>query len=318
MKIIQQKRRVEEDASGLRLDQALCLYLPDYSRSKIQQWIKSGYITLNSQTAKQKEKVYLGDELKFDIPETTKVYDHPEEIEFEIIYQDDDLFIVNKPAGLVVHPAAGHESGTLLNALLYRDPALSQLPRAGIIHRLDKDTTGIMMVARTLKSHNTLVDALQKRLIKREYQAIAQGLITAGRSIDAPLSRHPVDRKRMAVQANGKNAITHFRVLEKYRAHCLLDIQLETGRTHQIRVHLAHLRHPLLGDPLYAGRLSIPAGISSQLEKSIRGFGRQALHACRLGFVHPVSGENMTFQAELPVDMQNMIDNLRQDAKTKP
>jgi len=315
MKLIQQQLTINEQTSGLRLDQALCAFLPEYSRSKIQDWIKQGFIQLNETIQKPKVKVYVGDVLQLDIPPTTKTYDKPEQVEFEILFQDEHLFVVNKPAGLVVHPAAGHASGTLLNGLLYIDPALEQLPRAGIVHRLDKDTTGVMVVARTLEAHTSLVDALQLRDIKREYIAITQGVVTAGRTVDEPIGRHPVDRKRMAVQENGKDAVTHFTVREKYRSHSLIDVRLETGRTHQIRVHLAHLRYPLLGDPVYGGRLAIPKGVSAELEQLIRNFKRQALHAFRLSFAHPISAEPLSFEAGLPEDMTQLIDALRQDAK---
>lgn len=315
IKLIQQRLTVDETVSGLRVDQAVCLYLPDYSRSRIQEWIRQGFILLNTGVPKPKDKVYAGDDIQLDIPETTKTFDQPQAIEFEIVYQDDSLFVINKPAGLVVHPAAGHESGTLVNGLLYQDDALQQLPRAGIVHRLDKDTTGLMVVARTLQAHSALVEALQARAIKREYVAIARGLITAGRTIDEPISRHPVDRKRMSVQANGKAAVTHFQVAQKFRAHSLINVQLETGRTHQIRVHMAFLRHPLLGDSVYGGRLAIPAGISTELEQQLRQFKRQALHAYRLGFDHPLTGEALSFKAELPCDMSSMIEALRVDAE---
>lgn len=305
---------IDESCNGLRLDQALCRFLPDYSRSRIQDWVKQGFITRNQSTLKPRQKVYFGDQIKLDIPETTKTFDQPEPVEFEIVYEDEHLFVINKPAGLVVHPAAGHASGTLVNGLLYRDPSLEQLPRAGIVHRLDKDTTGIMVVARSLQAHSALVDALQRRDIKREYIAIARGVITAGRTIDEPIARHPVDRKRMAVQKNGKDAVTHFRVREKYRAHSLIDVQLETGRTHQIRVHMAHIRYPLLGDPVYGGRLALPAGISPELEKVIRDFKRQALHARRLSFAHPMTSEPLVFEAQLPADMTLLIKSLKQDA----
>ena len=315
MKLIQQQLVIDEQTSGQRVDQALCHFLPEYSRSKIQDWIKQGFILLNDATPKPKLKVYVGDVLQLDIPPTTKVYDRPEQIEFDIIHQDDDVFVINKPAGLVVHPAAGHAAGTLLNGLLNIDPALEQLPRAGIVHRLDKDTSGIMVVARTLTAHTALVDALQRREVKREYVAVAQGVITAGRSIDQPIARHPVDRKRMAVREDGKEAVTHFSVREKYRAHSLIDVQLETGRTHQIRVHLAWLRHPLLGDPVYGGRLAIPKGISSELEQVIRAFRRQALHARRLSFEHPATGEPVSFEAPIPPDMAQLIEALQSDAR---
>jgi 23S rRNA pseudouridine1911/1915/1917 synthase len=315
MKLIQQQLIIDEQTSGQRVDQALCQFLPEYSRSKIQDWIRQGFITLNDSVPKPKLKVYVGDVLQLDIPPTTKTYDRPEQIEFGIIYQDDDVFVVNKPAGLVVHPAAGHASGTLLNGLLQIDPDLEQLPRAGIVHRLDKDTTGIMVVARTLTAHTALVDALQRREVKREYVAIAQGVITAGRTIEQPIARHPVDRKRMAVREDGKEAVTHFSVREKYRAHSLIDVQLETGRTHQIRVHLAWLRHPLLGDQVYGGRLAIPKGIAPELVQIIRAFRRQALHARRLSFAHPATGEPVSFEAPIPADMAQLIEALQADAK---
>jgi 23S rRNA pseudouridine1911/1915/1917 synthase len=315
MKIIQHKLSIEEQFSGFRLDQALSQMMPDYSRSRIQDWIKSGFITLNDKTVKPREKVYLGDQLTLDIPETTKTFDQPEPVEFEVLFEDEHLFVVNKPAGLVVHPAAGHQSGTLVNGLLYREPKLEQLPRAGIVHRLDKDTTGVMVVARSLQAHSNLVDALQQREVKREYVAIARGVITAGRTIEEPIARHPVDRKRMSVQENGKHAVTHFTVAERYRNHTLVDVRLETGRTHQIRVHMAHIRYPLLGDQVYGGRFSVPAGVTDELEQALRNFKRQALHARRLSFDHPVSGEALSFEAEIPSDMQNMIEVLKRDAE---
>jgi 23S rRNA pseudouridine1911/1915/1917 synthase len=315
MKIIQHKLSIEEQFSGFRLDQALSQMMPDYSRSRIQDWIKSGFITLNDKTVKPREKVYLGDKLTLDIPETTKTFDQPEPIEFEVLFEDEHLFVVNKPAGLVVHPAAGHQSGTLVNGLLYREPKLEQLPRAGIVHRLDKDTTGVMVVARSLQAHSKLVDALQQREVKREYVAIVRGVITAGRTIDEPIARHPVDRKRMSVQENGKHAVTHFTVAERYRNHTLVDVRLETGRTHQIRVHMAHIRYPLLGDQVYGGRFAVPAGVTDELEQALRQFKRQALHARRLSFDHPVSGEALSFEAEIPSDMQNMIEVLKRDAE---
>jgi 23S rRNA pseudouridine1911/1915/1917 synthase len=314
MKIIQQVLFIDDSGNGMRLDQALSQVLPEYSRSKIQDWIKSGFITRNQSRLKPRDKVFEGDEIRLEIPQTTKTFDPAQPIEFDVVFEDKHIFVINKPAGLVVHPAAGHEYGTLVNGLLYRDPGLQQLPRAGIVHRLDKETTGVMVVARTLQAHTALVDSLQRRKIKREYLAVARGVITAGRTIDEPIARHPVDRKRMAVQAKGREAVTHFSVREKYRAHCLIDVQLETGRTHQIRVHLAHIRHPLLGDPVYGGRLSLPAGITPELEQVIRGFRRQALHARRLSFEHPASRDPLSFEAPLPDDLAHLIEVLKQDA----
>jgi 23S rRNA pseudouridine1911/1915/1917 synthase len=314
MKLIQQQFRVEAENSGLRLDQAVNRLLVDFSRSKVQEWIQEGFISLNRQAARSKQRVYTGDLIDLDIPEVAKISDQPENIEFGILHQDDEIIVVNKPANLVVHPAAGHDTGTLVNGLLNIDSALEQLPRAGIVHRLDKDTTGIMVVARTLKAHASLVDQLQQRLVKREYVAITQGVVTAGRTIETGIARHPQNRKKMSVQAYGKTAITHFQVIEKFPHHSLIKVQLETGRTHQIRVHMAHLRYPLLGDLMYGGRQRIPAGISAKLVGQLSEFKRQALHAQRLSFDHPGSGQHCSFEAPVPEDFQNILDTLRESA----
>ncbi len=311
---IRQQRVIEASEHGLRLDQALHRLMPDISRSRQQEWIRAGQVLLNGAPARPKDKVAVGDRLDLDIPESRKTLDRPESIEFGLLYEDAHLFVIDKPAGLVVHPAAGHASGTLLNGLLHRDPKLEQLPRAGIVHRLDKDTSGVMVVARSLQAHAALVEALQQRRVSRRYVAIAQGRITAGQTIDAPIARHPVDRKRMAVRDDGKEAVTHFTVRERYPAHSLLDVRLETGRTHQIRVHLAWLKHPLLGDPVYGGRFHVPRGASDALRDALHGFRRQALHARELQFEHPVSGEALSFEAPLPDDMSGMIDLLRREA----
>jgi len=311
MKLIQQQIQIDAKTTGLRLDQAIHQQLAKFSRSKIQQWINSGFIELNQHQVKPKHKVFAGDVITLDVPETQKIFDQPESIKFDILHQDRDIFIINKPAGLVVHPAAGHDSGTLVNGLLYHDASLKQLPRGGIVHRLDKDTTGIMVVARNLSAFNFLVDQIQRHEVKREYIAITQGVVTAGRTIDAAINRHPVDRKRMAVRDDGKHAITHFQVAEKFRFHSLINVQLETGRTHQIRVHLAHIRYPLLGDKTYGGRLQIPAGISTNLEAEIRQFPRQALHAKRLSFLHPESLQLVEFTAPKSKDFEQMLKCLR-------
>ncbi|MEE8365783.1 MAG: 23S rRNA pseudouridine(1911/1915/1917) synthase RluD [Gammaproteobacteria bacterium] len=310
MKLLQQQIRIDREYSGHRLDQALNSLLPDYSRGKIQDWIKSGFVCLNRKSCKSKQRVYSGDLIDLDIPCVARLSDQPEVIEFEVLHQDDDIFIINKPANLVVHPAAGHETGTLVNGLLNLDANLEQLPRAGIVHRLDKDTTGIMVVARTLGAHTSLVDQLQQRKVRREYIAITQGVVTAGRTIETGIARHPVERKKMSVQARGKPAITHFQVARKFAHHSLIDVQLETGRTHQIRVHLAHIHHPLLGDPLYGGRERIPAGITPALAEHIRTFKRQALHARYLSFNHPASKQSCSFEVKIPDDFQQMLDAL--------
>ena len=310
MKLLQQQVRIEHEHSGMRIDQALHKLFPDYSRGVIQAWINSGFVILNRQTCKAKQKIYSGDLIDLDVPFVAKLTDLAEKIEFNIIHQDEDFFIIDKPANLVVHPAAGHDSGTLVNGLLDIDPNLEQLPRAGVVHRLDKDTTGVMVVARTLSAHASLVDQLQQRLVKREYIAITQGVVTAGRTIETKIARHPVNRNKMSVQNHGKHAITHFQVVQKFPCHTYIKVQLETGRTHQIRVHLAHIHYPLLGDALYGGGFRLRAGADAGLEKKLRRFGRQALHARYLGFEHPKTKTRCRFEAPIPADFQNMLDAL--------
>ena len=316
MKLIQQQFRLADNCLGLRFDQAMHQELPQFSRSRIQEWIQQGFIRLNGASCKPRQKVMPGDLVDVDVPEDSGIDDLPQAVEFEIVHEDDDVIVINKPAGLVVHPAAGHADGTLVNGLLQHDSNLSQLSRAGIVHRLDKDTTGLMVVARNLSSHNWLVDQLQQRLVKRQYLAVANGQITAGRTIDEPMGRHPVSRKKMAIRADGKPAITHFQVKQRFRHHTLISVQLETGRTHQIRVHLAHIRHPLLGDPVYAGRFQLPAGASDQLEQTLRQFKRQALHAQHLGFTHPASQQWVEYEAPVPSDLQQLLDVLEADSES--
>ena len=312
MKLLQQRFEIEAEHAGERLDLALHRLLPDYSRSRIQDWIQQGFVSLNRQTCKPRQKVYRGDRVELDIPQQARLSDKPQALDFGLLYEDEDLFVIDKPAGLVVHPAAGHRDGTLVNGLLARDSALEQLPRAGIVHRLDKDTTGVMVVARNLVAHQALVDQLQRREVSREYVAVARGVITAGRTIEAAIGRHPRQRKKMAVRADGKPAITHFQVAQRFRHFTRIDLQLETGRTHQIRVHMAHIHHPLLGDPDYGGRAQLAAGVAPELCALVRGFARQALHARRLRFVHPRSGETQAFEAPLPPDLCALLDALEQ------
>jgi len=310
MKLIQQSFQIEKQQAGNRLDHALHLLLPEYSRARIQHWIQQGFVSLNDELCKPRQKVFAGDLVDLDVPEQVRVSDLPQAVDFEILYQDEDIIVVNKPANLVVHPAAGHLDGTLVNGLLAHDARLEQLPRAGIVHRLDKDTTGVMVVARNLTAHSWLIDQLQRRLVKREYLAITQGVVTAGRSIDASIGRHPHNRKKMSVQAGGKSAITHFQVSRKFNHYSLINVQLETGRTHQIRVHMAHINYPLLGDKVYGGRARIPAGINEALRLEIEAFNRQALHAERLSFQHPRSHESVIFNAPLPEDFDNLLESL--------
>lgn len=298
-----------------RLDQALAELVPEYSRSRLQQWIKAGFVTLDGRVPVVRERVRAGQSVCITAELQDETAALPENIPLEIVFEDAALLVINKPAGLVVHPAAGNPAGTLLNALLHYDESLVQLPRAGIVHRLDKQTSGIMVVARTLTAHKNLVEALQARTVKREYQAVVNTVLTAGGTVDVPIGRHPVDRKRMAVVSGGREALTHYRVAERFRAHTLVDVQLETGRTHQIRVHMAHLRTPIIGDPVYGGRLRLPGGATDQLRTALQQFRRQALHARRLALPHPVSGEDMAWETALPDDMKNLIAVLRADAQ---
>lgn len=297
--------------AGSRFDQALAELFPEFSRSKLQSWIKDGHALIDGQSASPKQKVYGGEqvELRAEIEIQTDCL--PEAIPLEILYEDESLLIVNKPAGLVVHPAAGNWTGTLQNGLLHHAPALAGIPRAGIVHRIDKDTSGLLMVAKTLQAHKSLVDQLQERSIQREYLALAQGYITGGGSIDEPIGRHPTDRKRYAVRKEGKPAVTHYRIEERLPGHTLLRVKLETGRTHQIRVHMLYLHHPLLGDPVYGGRLRLLPGGDETLAQTLRDFRRQALHAEKLGLEHPESGEWMEWQVELPEDMAHLLAVLR-------
>ena len=307
--------RVPEKFARQRLDSVLAELFPDYSRRRLQQWIKNGKVLLNGQVPRPRDKV-VGDEVIEVHVDPEPVNDHCEaqRIQLDVVYQDDDLLVINKPVGLVVHPAAGHHDGTLQNARLYLDPGLEQVPRAGIVHRLDKDTSGLLVVARNLKSHKVLVEQLQARTVSREYHAIVNGVMTAGGTVEEPIGRHPRDRKRMAVREDGKEAISHYRVIDRYRGHSHIKVNLETGRTHQIRVHMAHIHYPLVGDSVYGGRLKIPKGASEQLKEALRKFHRQALHAARLGLEHPATGEYLEWEVDLPEDMQQLLAILADDA----
>ncbi|APE31157.1 RNA pseudouridine synthase [Halomonas aestuarii] len=310
------QHRVPERMAGMRLDQAAAELFADFSRERLKSWIKSGALTLDGQPAKPKDKVYGGEALALaaEIEDDTRF--EPEDIPLTVVYEDEAVLVIDKPPGLVVHPAAGNPDGTLLNALLHHDPQLASIPRAGIVHRLDKDTSGLMVVARTLAAQTALVEQLQARSVSREYDAVVVGVMTAGGTVDAPIGRHPRDRKRQAVNDSGKPAVTHYRVVERFRAHTHVRCKLETGRTHQIRVHMAHARYPLIGDPVYGGRLKLPAGAGEALKEILRDFPRQALHARKLAFVHPVSGERMAFRAPLPDDLLMLLDYLRDDGET--
>ena len=300
---------------GLRLDQAAAQLFPDFSRMRLQEWIKSGQLTINGETAKAKDKVLEGDQLILLAEQEAVVDFQAEPMELDIVHEDDEVIVINKPVGLVVHPAAGNYTGTLLNGLLAHVPSLAGLPRAGIVHRLDKDTSGLMVVAKTLAAHQDLVTQLQARTVSRQYHAIVVGVATAGGTIDAPIGRHPVQRQKRTVTdaADARAAVTHYRVLARFRSHSHLLVQLETGRTHQIRVHMAHIGMPIVGDQLYGGRYKPPRGAAPALLDFLQQFKRQALHAGVLGFEHPATGEYMEWQAELPDDMQELLRLLEMD-----
>jgi 23S rRNA pseudouridine1911/1915/1917 synthase len=317
---IRQQARVPEELEGARLDQVAAQLFPDYSRSRLQSWIKKGQLCADGQVLRPRDKVAAGVVLQLDAELEQETGWQPQAIDLDILFEDDSILVLNKPAGLVVHPAAGHADGTLVNALLAHAPELSQLPRAGIVHRLDMETSGIMVVARTLAAHHHLVAQLQARTVKREYCAVCIGAMTGGGTIEAAIGRHPRHRKKMAVLAvGGKPAVTHYRVTERFAHHTRVTVTLETGRTHQIRVHMAHRHYPLVGDPVYGGRPRIPAGASDQLITALRGFQRQALHAQALGLVHPRSGDTLQFDCPLPEDLLSLLSVLqREDPPNAP
>ena len=302
-------------AAGRRFDQVLAELFPDFSRSRLTEWIKAGDALLGGRVVKPKEAVRGGEAVALSVKMEIETDAQAEDIPLDILFQDEDVLVVNKPAGLVVHPGAGNPRGTMVNALLHFDARLAELPRAGIVHRLDKDTSGLMVVARTLRAHTSLVEQLSGREVHRQYLAVVQGTMVAGTTINAPIGRHPTDRVRMAVvkEGGGRDAITHYRVREKFRAHTLVECRLETGRTHQIRVHMAHVRHQIVGDPLYGGAFRLPKAATEELAARLHGFRRQALHAEKLTFRHPASGEPVTCDAPLPADMQGLLHDLRAD-----
>ncbi|OGT54509.1 MAG: RNA pseudouridine synthase [Gammaproteobacteria bacterium RIFCSPHIGHO2_12_FULL_63_22] len=310
-----QEAAVPLSLAGKRFDQALAEMFPDFSRSRLTEWIKSGDALLDGQPARPRAPVRGGETVALNVRTEVETTALAEDIPFEIVYQDADVLVVNKPAGLVVHPGAGNPRGTLVNALLHFDPRMNELPRAGIVHRLDKDTSGLMVVARSLRSHSALVEQLSEREVHRQYVAVVVGPMIAGGTVNAPIGRHATDRVRQAVvkEGQGREAITHYRVRERFRAHTVLECRLETGRTHQIRVHMAYAKHPLIGDPLYGGSFKLPKAATPELVEMLRSFKRQALHAEKLEFVHPVSGEKISTEAPIPADMQALIATLRAD-----
>jgi 23S rRNA pseudouridine1911/1915/1917 synthase len=300
---------------GLRLDQALARLLPQYSRQRLQGWIAAGSVRLNGLLPRSRDKVLGGEQVRIEAQIQAETAVQAESLPVNVVYEDEALRIINKPAGVVVHPGAGNPARTLQNALLGLDPQLALVPRAGLIHRLDKDTSGLMVVARTLESHRLLVAALAAREIERRYVAVCLGVLTGGRTVEEPIGRHRTLRTKMAVRPDGRDAVTHLRIIERFRAHTQVLAQLETGRTHQIRVHLAHIGHPVVGDPVYGNRRRYPPGASDQLRATLDGFGRQALHAAQLALQHPVTGKQLSWEAALPADMQELIGALAADQR---
>ena len=315
MTTISHEAIVPLSAAGRRFDQALAEMFPDYSRSRLTAWVKAGAVTLDGAPAAPRHLLRGGEKVQLEAELETEVTSAPEAIALDVVYEDPHLLVIDKPVGLVVHPGAGNPAGTVLNALLHHDSKLAELPRGGIVHRLDKDTSGLMVVAKTLATHTALVEMLSKHEVARQYEAIVLGTIIAGGTIDAPIGRHMGDRLRQAVrdEEDGKHAVTHYRLRERFRAHTLVQCNLETGRTHQIRVHLSHIGHPLVGDPLYGGGLKLPKRATPELVAALRGFRRQALHAERLAFEHPVTGESLSFEAPRPADMNALMAALRED-----
>ncbi len=305
---------VPDTAAGRRFDAVLAELFPEFSRSRLSEWIKSGDALLDGQPVRPRDLVRGGEIASLTVVLEVQTDAAPQDIALTVLYEDSEVFVLDKPAGLVVHPGAGNPDGTLVNGLLYRDPALAALPRAGIVHRLDKDTSGVMVVARTLPAHAALVAQLSARGVHRQYLAVVVGALVSGGTAKAAIDRHPRDRIRMSVREDGRDAVTHYRLRERFRAHTALECRLETGRTHQIRVHMAHLKHPIVGDPLYGGPLKLPKGATPELIEALRGFKRQALHAETLEFMHPLSGEPVRVTAPVPADMQKLIAELRADS----
>jgi len=295
---------------GHRIDTALSEMLPDYSRSKISQWVKSGNASIGGANFKPKERVVGGEIVSLAVVKERSVHWLAEQIDLNVVYEDNDIIVINKPAGLVTHPGSGNWTGTLANALLNYDSDLENLDRAGIVHRLDKNTSGLMVVARNELSQKNLVEQLQTHQVSREYSAIVYGHMISGGTIEEPIGRDPKDRVKQAVVENGKDAVTHYRVIERFANHTHVKAILETGRTHQIRVHMSYIGHPLIADPMYGGKIRFPKKADERLKVSLKSFNRQALHAKKLTLVHPISGETMSWKAPLPRDLNKLLEVL--------
>lgn len=306
---------IPAELTGQRLDQALPALFKDITRSRLQQWIEDGRVTLNGRAPRKRDKVKEGDAVEIMVPPPVDSGWKAQALPLVFVHEDNELLVINKPPGLVVHPGAGNPEGTLLNALIAHAPKLARLPRAGIVHRLDKDTSGLLVVAKTESARQNLIGQLQEHAVEREYLAIVNGVMVAGGTIEAPIGRHRTQRTRMAVSSQGKPAVSHYRVMKKYRSHTLVQVNLESGRTHQIRVHMAHLHYPVVGDPVYGGRLKIPAGSSEKLKDVLRGFKRQALHALKLSLIHPETGKRVQWATSVPEDMSKLMEALAMDAK---
>ena len=308
---------IPPELAGQRLDSALARLMPEHSRTRIKGWIEGGAVKLDRVACKPRDIVEAGSRVRVQMTlgEAAQPEVQPEAIALRLVHEDADVLVIDKPAGLVVHPGAGNPRHTLQNALLGLDPTLAVLPRAGLIHRLDKDTSGLLVVARTPEAQTSLSRQLEARTMGREYVAVCVGVMTGGGTIDEPIGRHRGDRLRMAIRVSGRPAVTHYRVLERFRAHTYLSVKLETGRTHQIRLHLSHIKYPIVGDPVYGGRFGLPRGATLRLIDTLRGFKRQALHAATLGFEHPRSGERLTLQSPVPPDFAQLLGVLREDAR---
>jgi len=305
---------IPQELAGQRLDSALARLMPEHSRTRIKGWIEEGGVLLGRRACKPRDTVEAGARVRVRMSVAApQLAVQAEAIELKLAHRDKDVFVVDKPAGLVVHPGAGNPHHTLQNALLALDPALAQLPRAGLIHRLDKDTSGLLVIARNETAQTSLSRQLMARTMTREYLALCVGVMVSGGTIDAPIGRNRSDRLRMAVRGSGRPAVTHYRVLERFRAHTYLSVKLETGRTHQIRLHMSHLKYPIVGDPVYGGRFGLPRGAGEELIDALRLFKRQALHAATLAFDHPRSGKRLTLQSPVPADLAHLLGVLRAD-----
>ena len=308
---------IPPDLAGQRLDSTLARLMPEHSRTRIKAWIEAGAVKVDRRPCKPRDIAEAGSRVRVEttLEETAQPQVLPEAIALRLVHEDRDVLVIDKPAGLVVHPGAGNPRHTLQNALLGLDGSLAALPRAGLIHRLDKDTSGLLVVARTPEAQTSLSRQLEARTMVREYVAACVGVMTGGGTVDEPIGRHRGDRLRMAIRGSGRPAVTHYRVIERFRAHSFLSVKLETGRTHQIRLHLSHIKYPIVGDPVYGGRFGLPRGATPGLIDTLRAFKRQALHAATLGFDHPRTGKPLILQSPVPEDFAQLLCALREDAR---